>query len=158
MSSLKSMFMWYSATSIAVLLLIVFIVNWTSYNEHYLERLDKYNKAELYLNQTVCKDDSIKAKLGEYNNCERSRHIIDQSVWWLALRDTALDVAHWMGFGGTHLTDTQMFKLWVLGGVTLLLGLWLGIFRLNANREITLAMTPVLPTTYQHQFYKEKAA
>lgn len=149
--SLKSIFMWYSSASVAVLLVVVFIVNWTSYSQHYLERLDKYNRAQLYLEQAVCRDHSIKAALGDYNNCERSRHITQQSIRWLAISDTALDVARWMGFSGSQLTDTQMFKLWVIGGVLLFLGLWLGIFRMSANREITLAMTPTLPTYYESQ-------
>ena len=153
--SLKSMFVLYSTSSVIVLCVIIFIVNWTSYSQHYLERLDQYNVAELYLNQAVCKDNNIKAQLGNYNNCQRSTHILNQSIRWLAITDTALDVASWMGFSGTQLTDTQMFKLWVLGAVIVLLGLWLGVFRIGSNREIHLAMTPILPTTGQY-FHSQK--
>lgn len=144
--SLKSLFLWYSAASAAALVVIVFIVNVTSYSTHYWERLDRHQRAQLYLQQAVCRDDHIKAKLGDYNKCRDSEHTLNQSVRWLALTDAALDAAHWMGFSGSQFSDTYMFKLYSVGVLILVLGLWLGIFRIGAQREIVVATTPLLPT------------
>lgn len=139
--------MLYSIVSSTALLLVIFIVNLTSYNEHYLERLQKYERAQIYLKQDVCRNDAIKAQLGDYTNCERSRRIVDQSVRWLAITDCARDVLKWMGLTGTHLTDTNAFKMGLLAIVIFVMATWLGLLRVGANREIHYAMQPVLPTT-----------
>jgi len=144
--ALKVLFTLYTAVSLATLISIIIVVNWTGYSEHYLERMEKYNRAALYLNQDVCMDDAIKAQLGDYTNCERSKRIMQQSVRWLAITDCARDVAGWMGLSGAQFTDTQVFKLGLVGAVIIVLGFLLGIFRLGANREITLAMQPILPS------------
>lgn len=146
--SLKTLFAAYSTASVAALLIVVIIVNLTGYNEHYLERLEKYERAQLYLSQDICKNNAIKAQLGDYTNCERSKRITQQSVRWLAITDCARDVANWMGFSGAQLTDTQMFKLSVVGIIIVILGVWLGIFRIGTNREITMAVQPLLPSYY----------
>ena len=146
MTSVKALFAAYGVSLGFLLLLIIVIINWTSYHEHYLERLENYQRAELYLRQDVCSNDRIKAQLGDYTNCERSGRILEQSVRWLALADCARDIARWLGFSGAHFTDTHMFKLCILGVCIVILGVWLGVFRFSANREIMFAMQPTLPT------------
>lgn len=145
--SLKTVFMVYSGISAVSLLLIVIIVNLTSYHRHYVERLDDYEKAEYFLQQDVCKNDHVRARLGDAAGCRAKEHIVKQSVRWLAITDTAMDAASWLGFSGERFSDTYMFRLYLIGGFVVLLGFWLGIFRMNANREITLTMAPILPTT-----------
>lgn len=148
----------YSVGSAAVLVLIVVIVNMTSYSRHYVERLDDYERALYHLQQEVCLNDHIRAKLGETAGCRASEYTVKQSVRWLAIRDTALDAANWLGFSGERLTDTYMFKLYLMGGVVLFLGLWLGVFRIGANREIILSTMPLLPTTREYGGNRKKMA
>lgn len=76
------------ASSIPVFLMVLV----RDYHNYYVDHMTVYEQATIYSRANTCMDSSIRAKLGDFNLCERASRILAVPPWMAAGYDIVEDL------------------------------------------------------------------